>query len=335
MAKTCDIFMLGGSGFVGRHLAAELSRRGHRVRVLTRHEERCRELKVLPTVWVDQGDPYDPSTLAAELEGCDLAINLVGILNETGHPREDFRSAHVELPRLLAEACRRNHVRHVLHMSALGADASRAPSRYLRTKGEGEAQYRQHGGERLQATIFRPSVIFGPGDSFINRFVGLLRWSPAVFPLACPDSRYAPVYVGDVARAFADSVSNRDVPGKSFCLCGPRTYTLREIVEYTARTAGLKRRIVSLGDGMSHAQGKLMQHFPGKPFTEDNYLSTRVDSVCQQNDLERFGIRPTPMEAVVPVYVGHRRTRDRYPDYRRMVHDPNLEPPSAVHEPER
>lgn len=335
MMKTRDICMLGGSGFVGRHLAAELARRGHRVRVLARHPERCRELLVLPTVWVDEGDPYDPPTLDAALDGCEVAVNLVGILNQTSHRRESFREAHVELPRLLAEGCRRKHVRQVLHMSALGADAERGPSEYLRSKGEGEAQYREHGGGQLQTTIFRPSVIFGPGDTFVNRFVRLLRWAPGVFPLACPDSRYAPIYVGDVARAFAASIDNREAPGRAFCLCGPRSYTLREIVEYVACTAGVNRRIVPLGDGSSRLQGQVMQHLPGKPFTVDNYLSTKVDSVCEDNDLPWFGIPPTPLEAVVPVYAGHHSARARYPEYRRMIHDPNLEPPSAVRDPDK
>jgi len=313
------IAMIGGTGFVGGHMASELAHRGYDLKILTRNRERHRELMVLPTVQLLNADIHDDDDLDRHLRDVDAVINLAGILNERGRHGKEFWRVHVDLPRRIAEITARRGIERVLHMSALGADAAYGPSFYLRSKAEGEGQYQLHGHRDLAVTIFRPSVIFGPGDSFINRFAGLLKRMPGVFPLACPDSRYAPVYVGDVVTAFADSLGDPETHAQRYPLCGPEVFTLQEIVEYTARAMSLRRKVVPLGDGLSRLQANVMEHFPGKPFSRDNYLSTRVPNVCGgDNATPRFVDPPTPMNAVVPGYLRRHSVRKRYPEYRSM-----------------
>lgn len=299
--------ILGGTGFVGSHLLPRLSRDGHRLRVLTRSRERHRDLWVLPDLEMLEADVHDPFQLERAFAGCDAVINLVGILNEKGRDGKGFERAHVELPRKVVAACRLQHVPRLLHMSALGADAGYGHSRYQRSKGEGENV--AHAATGLRVTSFRPSVVFGPGDSFFNRFAALLRIAPGVFPLACPDARFAPVYVGDVVEAYARALNIARTHGKRYELCGPRVYTLKELVEYTARALKLRRKVIGLGRGLSHLQAALLEHFPGKPFSLDNFHSMQSDNVCQGPFPEVFGLTPTPLESVVPFYLGDRNRR--------------------------
>jgi len=312
------IGILGGTGFVGRHLANRLARDGHRVRILTRRREKHRELLVIPTCELVEADVHDQDTLNAKLAGCDVAINLVGILNARGGKGNGFVHAHTELAATLIRACRHNGIRRVLQMSALNADAKDGASRYLRTKGEAEDLLHEAAAQGLLVTSFRPSVIFGPDDSFFNRFAALLRLAP-VMPLACPRARFAPVYVGDVVEAFAAAIDRTDTHGRRFELCGPDTLSLHELVTMTARLAGLHRWIWPLGDGLSRLQALLMEFAPGKPFSRDNYDSLQVDSVCTDNGLERLGITPVPLSAVVPRYLHGASQRARYSGYRRAA----------------
>ena len=209
---TKRIAVLGGSGFVGRQLVAALTRAGHETRVLTRRRSRSRHLLVMPTCEIVETDVHRVSNLSLHLAGCDAAVNLAGILNEHAGPGGGFGDAHAELPGKLAEACRANHIGRMLHMSALGAGAD-APSEYLRTKFRGEQAAHAAGESGVAVTSFRPSVIFGPGDGFFNRFAELLAFSPLVFPLACPEARFAPVYVGDVVRAFLTALGDDSTAG--------------------------------------------------------------------------------------------------------------------------
>ena len=163
----------------------------------------------------------------------------------------------------------------------------------------------------LAVSVFRPSVIFGHDDSFFNRFAELLAAAP-LFPLACPEARFAPVYIGDVVAAFVDSIDDKRTFGEAYDLCGPREYTLRELVEYTAEVQGLRRRVLGLGDGLSRLQASVLQRVPGKPFSMDNYRSMQVDSVCKCNGLEQLGIVPTSVEAIVPAYLGRRDPNTRF-----------------------
>lgn len=312
--NSSTLAIIGGAGFVGSRLCARLARDGHTVRVLTRHRERHRDLLVLPTVEVWEGNPHDAAVLDALLAGCDVVINLVGILNEKRHDGSGFEHAHVELPRRIIEACRRRGIKRLLHMSALGADAAQGVSHYQRSKGRGEDLVLA--ASDLDVTVFRPSVIFGPGDNFLRRFAGLLRLAP-VFPLACAGARFQPVFVGDVAECFARAIDNPQTIGQRYDLCGPRDYTLLELVRYTARISGMRRWILPLPDWLSRLQAEIFEWLPGKPFSRDNYLSTKHDNVCKKPFPAIFGITPTPLETVAPYYLGQAGERRRYERLRR------------------
>ncbi len=297
------ICLLGGTGFVGRRLAARLSGAGHDVVIPTRHAARHRDFLVLPTVRLIEGDVHDAGFLREQFGGQDTVINLVGILNEKGRSGKGFARAHAELPEKIVQACREAGVRRLLHMSALHA-ARTAPSHYLRTKARGEEAVHRAAGPDFHVTSFRPSVIFGPGDGFLNRFAGLLRLAPGVFPLACPDARFQPVYVENVVRAFTESLDNHKTFGQRYDLCGPKVYTLREIVEYVARFIGKRVCIIGLNDALSYLQAATLEFMPGKPFSLDNYRSLKVDSVCEKGFPEVFGIRPATLDEIAPGYLG-------------------------------
>lgn len=314
--KTKSVCILGGTGFVGSHLCALLARRRYRMRVLTRRRERSRHLLVFPTLELVETDIHQASKLNVHFRDCDAVINLVGILNEGSADSQKFDETHRALPAKVTEACQFNATRRLLHMCALGADPE-APSKYLRTKAAGEQAAHAAAADGTAVTSFRPSVIFGPDDQFFNRFARLLAFSPLVFPLACPNSRMAPVYVEDVCRAFANSLDDKTTFAKRFELCGPRSYTLKELVEYTARMAGLRRKIIGLNDELSKLQAMVLERVPGKPFSYDNYLSLRKDSICSKNGFEQLGIAPTAVEAIVPTYLGNQNRFGRIQKMRR------------------
>ncbi|HID80757.1 MAG TPA: complex I NDUFA9 subunit family protein [Chromatiales bacterium] len=294
--KVRTICILGGTGFVGSHISAKLASENYRIKILTRHPQRHRHLLVLPQLTLIKADIHNPTQLASQLKGCDAAINLVGILNETG--KNSFRRVHEELAVKVVNACKQNNVQRLLHMSALNADAG-GPSEYLRSKGKAENYVHTFSGQNLATTSFRPSVIFGPGDSFLNRFAGLLKQIPFFFPLACPNALFQPVYVGDVADAFIKALTDETNIGRHINLCGPQTYTLKQLVEFTAKTIDVRRKIIGLPDWASRLQARLMGVLPGKPFTMDNYNSMKADSVCTQGEN-----CSTSLEMIAPKYLG-------------------------------
>lgn len=307
------ICVLGGTGFVGHHFATLLAERGYRVRIPTRRSERHRALRVLPGVELVQADIHDDAELRRLVDDCEAAVNLAAILNE--HGKGDFEAMHVALPLKLAAACRETGVARLIHVSALNAGVGE--SRYLKTKGEGED--RVHDVRGLAVTSFRPSVIFGPDDHFFNRFAKLLKISPLMFPLACPNARFAPVFVGDVAQAMLTAVERPATIGQRYELCGPRAYMLRHLVEYTAEVLDIRRVVISLGDGLSKCQARFMGRLPGRPFTYDNYLSMQTDAVCRSGFPEVFGIAPASVESIVPVYLGHDDQQSRFDAWRRQA----------------
>jgi uncharacterized protein YbjT (DUF2867 family) len=294
--KVC---VLGGSGFVGRHVISQLCEQGYEVLVPYRNINRAKHLSVLPTVSLVEADAHAPAVLKSLFQGVDAVINLVGILHE--HRRGAFQSAHVELPRKVVEACRAAGVKRLLHMSALGGDPD-GLSRYQRSKGEGEALVLASHGEDLAVTVFRPSVIFGPEDSFLNLFARLLYWAP-IFPLGSPNAKFQPVYVGDVAQAYVASLNNPATFGQRYELCGPTVYTLQELVEFVARVKGLKRTVMPLSDEMSSLQAMVLGLMPVKMLTHDNYLTLKTDAVCSCPFPEVFGIQPAALEAEAPLYL--------------------------------
>jgi NADH dehydrogenase len=301
------IVVLGGTGFVGRHLVPRLQRDGHAVRVLTRNRDLHRELGVLPRVVLVNADVYDRSVLAREFAGADGVLNLVGILNERGSDGSGFRKAHVELARTVIDACIGNGVPRLLQMSALRA--GEGTSHYLATRGQAEALVQS---SPLAWTIFRPSVIFGDGDGLFFRFASLLRIAP-VLPLARARARFQPVYVGDVAETFARALVHPHTQGHVYELGGPRVVELGELVRWTARMTGRRRPVLPLPDALGRVQALVGEWLPGKPISRDNFRSLQLDSVVRDDGLAALGIVATPMEAVMPrLLEADGRRRDRY-----------------------
>ena len=314
MAHDC-ITLVGGTGFVGTQLVVRLAERYSEVRVLTRRARRRAEFRVLPNVTQLEADVHDVKALTAAIDGSSVVVNLVGILNETGSAASgSFGGAHEALTETVLAACQSTGVTRYLHMSALHADATDGSSEYLKSKGRAEAHVRaaQAG---LAWTIFRPSVIFGKNDAFFNRFAGLLRGLPGPFPLAMPESRMAPVWVGDVCRVMMDAIADPETHGRTLALCGPEDYSLRELVEYTAHTAGIKKRVIGLPDWAARLQAAVLGRLPGKPFSHDNYLSLQTDSVCEQDSPKQ----PTSLDAIVPRYIGEQDWTGQLQDRRELA----------------
>jgi NADH dehydrogenase len=296
------ILLIGGSGFVGTHLAERLYNEGHYIHVPTRRYERARHLLVLPTLTIEEADIHDEAQLERLMANKDAVINLVGVLQGgNGHPYgPGFARAHVELPKKIVRAAQRAGIKRVLHMSALQADG-RAPSGYLRSKAAGEAAAFAVS-PAVAVTVFRPSVIFGEGDSFLSLFARLQALFP-VMPLACPDARFQPVWVDDVATAFATSLTRQESFGQTYDLCGPRVYTLRELVAYAGRVSGHPRPIFGLPPAAAWLQAALMEWLPGAPLSRDNLRSMQVPSVCEGGCTLPFGLIATPLEDVAPNYL--------------------------------
>jgi NADH dehydrogenase len=315
--RTLTVCVLGGTGFVGTELVTRLVGEGHWVRVPTRQLANGDHLRVLDTVELVLANVFDPRVLGQLFQGVDVIINLIGTLNEHGRAAR-FHEVHAELAAKVTAAARTARVRRLLHMSSLGADPERAPSKYLRSKGQAEAHVRA-AAAWLDFTIFRPSVIFGPGDSLTNRFARLLRLSAGFLPLARPHARFAPIAVYDVADAFLRALHQRETVRQTYELCGPDIMTLEQIVRMTAEVAGLPCRIIRLPDAVARLQALVMNFVPGKPFSIDNYKSLTIDSVCSEDGCGRLGITPQHMIGVLPTYLGNDTTPAQLDFYRKTT----------------
>ncbi len=314
--KPLNIVILGGTGYVGSHMVPRLHADGHRISVLSRNRELNRELGVLPRVRVENADVHDRAALTHKFAGADAVINLVGILNERGSDGRGFQRAHVELTETVIAACKAAGVPRLLQMSALRAGDG--ASHYLRTRFDAETRVRDSG---LAWTIFRPSVIFGRGDGLFFRFASLLRLTP-VLPLARAEARFAPVFVGDVAEAFARALAHPHSIGRTYELFGPRVITLREIVQWTAALIGKRRWIIGLPDALGYLQARVGEWLPGKPISRDNFRSLLIDSVGEKDGLGELGIVSTPMELIVPAMLGEnpqQRRLDRFREQHRQA----------------
>lgn len=307
------ICVIGGTGFIGSQLVFKLANRGYQVTVPTRRRERHRQFLVHKNIKLIEANPNDVNHLQRLFDDTDTVINMVGILNETCGAT--FPGTHVELTQRILSTMQTKGVTRLLHMSALNADATLKRGKYLRTKGEAENMITA--ANHVQATIFRPSVVFGRGDSFFNRFATLLRITPGLFPLACPNARFAPVFVDDVADAFIYALEHDESIGQRYNLCGPKVYKLSELVEYTAKQIGKNTRLWKLTDFMSRVQAFSLGLVPGKPFSMDNYYSLQIDSVCEHSALADMGISAHSIESVVPGYLGSQEPNTRNQRYRR------------------
>ncbi|KVU27094.1 NAD-dependent dehydratase [Burkholderia ubonensis] len=311
------IALLGGTGFIGSRLVSALIDAGKHVRIGTRRREHARHLMMLPVEIVEL-ESLDERSLARFVAGAHAAVNLVGVLHG-GHGMPygaGFERAHVALPASLASACIEAGVRRLLHMSALGAN-SHGASMYQRSKGDGEAALHAVAAtDSLALTIFRPSVVFGPGDAFLNTFARLHRTLPAI-PLAMPDARFQPVFVGDVARAFVNTLDLAAARGKTYELGGPKVYTLEELVRYCGTLAGREAPIVRLPDAIARLQAAFFECLPGEPvITRDNLASMSVPNVLSGPLAPELGIQPVSLESIVPAYLGDAALRSRFDWFR-------------------
>jgi NADH dehydrogenase len=299
-----NILVIGGTGFLGTAIVRELARRPASAdfcfTLPTRRRDSAKHLLVLPTVRLFDADVHDPATLARLMVGQDAVISLVGVLKGgEGEPYgKGFARAHVELPQKIVTAAKAVGVRRVLHVSALKAAAD-APSGYLRSKAAGEAVLQKAG---LDLTLFRPSVIFGPGDAFLTLFAQLAKIAP-VFPLAGADARFQPVWVEDVVAAVADSLLRPESIGCAYDLCGPKQYSLRQLVSYAAAVSGHPRAVIGLPEAIAWLQAWAMEFIPNGPMTRDNIRSMRIASVCDAGCTLPFGRIATALEVIAPTYL--------------------------------
>jgi NADH dehydrogenase len=308
------ICVLGGSGFVGSSIVTKLDQDGYAVTVLTRRRESAKHLFLLPNVTVVECNVMDDQALKAALSGADAVVNLIGILHQIG--RASFDAMHHQLPSRLAKICEATGIKRLIQMSSLQADRN-ASSEYLRSKAAGEAALLAFA-QKLNITIFRPSIIFGRGDSFINLFATLIKFLPVVL-LAKPNAKFQPVWVEDVASCFVASIQNTQTYGQVYELAGPKVYSFRELVQQVMTTLKVKRPIIGLCDKLSYAQAFMMELLPVKLMSRDNVRSMEVDSVSSQPFPPIFGVVPASLEAVIPEYLVDSTLRGKYDSFRSVA----------------
>ncbi|NOS95319.1 MAG: complex I NDUFA9 subunit family protein [Methylotenera sp.] len=308
------VAILGGSGFVGSAVVAKLAAAGYLVTVLTRRYDVAKHLILLPNVSLLECNILDYHALNSALRGMDAVINLVGILHQSR--RVSFNTMHHQMPAQLAKICADLGIKRLLHMSSLQA-ANSAPSQYLRSKAAGESALLAFSNQ-LNLTIFKPSIIFGRGDRFINLFATLIKFLPAIL-LAKPNAKFQPIWVEDVASCFVNSLENTATFGQSYELAGPTVYTFRVLVQQVMHTLGLQRPIIGLNDTLSYAQAFMMELLPIKLMSRDNVRSMEIDSVSQQPIPAILGVQPTALEAVIAEYLVDHTSRGAYDRFRSIA----------------
>ncbi len=305
------ISVLGGSGFVGSSIVAKLDQAGYAVTVLTRRRDSAKHLFLLPNVKVVECNVMDDHALSTALSGADAVVNLIGILHQ--NRRDSFDKVHHQLPARLAMICEAQGIKRLVQMSSLQADKN-APSEYLRSKAAGEAALQAYD-QKLDITIFRPSIIFGRGDSFTNLFAKLIKLLPVVL-LAKPDAKFQPVWVEDVASCVATCIQNTGTYGQVYELAGPKVYSFRELVQQVMTALGVKRPIIGLCNSLSYVQAFMMELLPVKLMSRDNVRSMEVDSVSSSLFPAIFGVEPAPLEALIPEYLVDSTQRGAYDRFR-------------------
>ena len=305
------ITLLGGAGFVGSALVAKLDQAGYQVKVLSRRREAAKHLILLPNVQVMECDIADNHALKDALKDSDAVINLVGILHESS--KNSFEKIHHQLPRRVAQLCEELGIARLIHMSALQAN-KHAPSAYLKSKAAGEAAVNEFS-KKLAITIFKPSVIFGRGDSFLTMFANLVKCLP-VIALAKPNAKFQPIWVEDVAQCFVNALENTATYGKTYELGGPQIVTLKALVQIVMDILGKQRPIIGLNDTLSMAQGFALELMPIKLMTRDNIRSMQVDNVCSKPMAPELNVVPTALEVIVPEYLLDTSPRGAYDAFR-------------------
>jgi uncharacterized protein YbjT (DUF2867 family) len=306
-----NIIILGGTGFIGRHICEKLIHAGHRVTVPTRKLENAREIQMLPGLQPMVCNVHDAQQLTQVASGHDVLINLVAILHGS---EAEFERVHVKLPQTIVAACKAAGIQRVVQMSSLGA-AMDAPSQYLRSKGRGEQVFAQSG---LDVTVLRPSVVFGAGDKLLNVFASLQQTFPLV-PLAGAEAQFQPVWVEDVAQAVVQVIQANHYQNssnlrskykgeqpKTFEIAGGAVYTLRQLFELAGRCVGASRPIIALPDAVARLQAFAMEHMPGPTLmSRDNLDSMKSPNIASGKvpGLRELGIEPSSITAIAPAYL--------------------------------
>jgi uncharacterized protein YbjT (DUF2867 family) len=328
------IIVLGGSGFIGRHVCEKLTAAGHSITVPTRSAAQCKHIQMLPGLNVLPCNVHDAAQLAAAVAGHDVVVNLVAVLHGS---EQRFEQVHVELTRKIVAACKAAAATglapRIVHVSALGA-APDAPSMYQRSKARGEAVFIQSG---LDFAMLRPSVVFGAEDKLLNLFAGLQKLAPIV-PLAGADTQFQPVWVEDVAQALVLLVTDaryskyscsRNIPlgynpktlkdeaaqQAIYEACGPQVLTLRDLFGIAGQCVGAKRPILPLPMPLARLQAWVMEHLPGEPLmSRDNLESMKVPNIASGHypGLAELGITASSVQAIAPTYLGAASTLDAY-----------------------
>jgi len=295
MQSLGKIIILGGTGFIGSQLSAKLSPLCDKICVLTRNIEANKNLKLIPNLEIIQANVLDERTLSAMFSGSDIVINTIGILNEFGRDNT-FNNLHYELTKKISNAIKLNKVKRYLHISSLNADP-RATSEYLITKGLAENYIRDYTDSFCNTTIFRPSIVFGEDDSFFNKFSTILKFLP-VFPLACPNSKFMPIYVNELTDFMISTISDNAMYGQKIDVTGPNEYTFRQLIDITLEALKIRRLIIPLNYTLSKLQAVIFQRLPGKLFTLDNFLSLQTDSCSTKGFKGKLAV-----EDIVPGYL--------------------------------
>lgn len=293
--------ILGGSGFIASELVYKLSVHFKEIKVLTRNVEKCNNIKVIKNVDIFLYDPSQINSITIHLKNTDVVINTVGILNESS--KSTFEDIHFNFVKTLVNKSRENSVEKFIHLSALNADIS-GPSRYLQSKGKADEYISNNNDSKLKTVIFRPSIVFGNDDSFFNRFTKLLKFIP-VFPLACPNSQFSPVYVKDLTAFVEKSILTADYDNQIYDVTGPKNYSFSQLIQFILQATEKKRFIIPLNYTLSKLQAFFFTYLvPGKIFTLDNFKSLQIDNVSSK------GLKGTStIEEIVPSYLSKKNNK--------------------------
>jgi NADH dehydrogenase len=299
--------IFGGTGFIGRYVVGRFAERGARVRVVSRSPgtrgHRLQPLGSVDQIVVQSVDLRDEAALQQAVAGAAGVVNLIGILHESG--RQTFAEVHGALPGRIAAAASAQNVERMVQISAIGADAT-SVSAYARSKAEGERRVLD---AFPNATVLRPSIVVGPEDGFFNRFAALARMLPALPLIGGGQTRFQPVYVGDVAQAVVAALERDDCRGRSYELGGPQTYTFAELMRYLLKVVGRRRLLPTVSFDMASMLARFLELLPEPPLTRDQVELLKVDNVVSSgaSDLAALGITATPIELIVPQYLARYR----------------------------
>jgi NADH dehydrogenase len=305
------VVVFGGSGFVGRHTVRALAKAGYRIRVATRAPNLAQHLPPMGHVGQIQlfkCDALEADQVAAAVGRCDAVVNLIGILAPGGG--QGFEEVHADAAENIAKAAKAGSAQALVHMSAIGANED-SDSSYAQSKAEGEKRVRA---AFADAVILRPSVVFGPEDSFFNRFAGLARLLPALPLIGGGKTRFQPVFVGDVAAAVLKGLSDPATRGKTYELAGPSTYTFKELMEFMLATTGRKRLLVPVPFPLATLKAAFLGILPKPLLTMDQVRLLKVDNVAADGalGLANLGIQPDSVEAITPSYLWRFRAKGQY-----------------------